>query len=57
MLKRYYDTKICYTNSYNIFDLKSLHLKTKTYAFKFRIRIRMIFFLFRGGVLINGNGW
>ena len=28
MLKRYYDTKRYYTNSYNIFDLKSLHLKT-----------------------------
>ena len=28
MLKRYYDAKRYYTNSYNIFDLKSLHLKT-----------------------------
>ena len=28
MLKRYYDTNRYYTNSYNIFDLKSLHLKT-----------------------------
>ena len=56
MLKRYYDTERYYTNSYNIFDLKLLHLKTQKYAFKFRIRIRIIFFLFRG-VLINGNGW
>ena len=44
MSKGYYDTKRYYTNSYNIFDLKSLHLKTQKYAFKFRIRIRMIFF-------------
>ena len=28
MLKRYYDTERYYSNSYNIFDLKSLHLKT-----------------------------
>ena len=27
-VERYYDTKIYYNNSYNIFDLKSLHLKT-----------------------------
>ena len=27
-VERYCDTKRYYTNSYNIFDLKSLHLKT-----------------------------
>ena len=28
LLKRYYDAKIYYNNSFKIFNLKSLHLKT-----------------------------
>ena len=34
-VERYYDTKRYYTNSYNIFDLKSLHLKLKSMLLNF----------------------